>query len=597
MLHSAPAPRPRAHPLAALGQLSLAPPAGALGRTGPKWLIAAIVLGLLVGLPWIVDALGMPGTLGLATSILISAIAAASLNLALGYAGLISFGHAAFFGIGAYTVGILNAQFAAGEPFLGFIPGTNQLLITLPAAMLVGGLLAAAIGALSLRTSGVQFIMITLAFAQMLFFLFVSLKVYGGDDGLSVRRRNILPGLPLRDDTSFYFVCLAVAVAIYLLIVFIVRSDFGFVLGGIRQNERRVAAVGFAPLSLQARRVRPIWHGNERRGRADGELSALRQPGHDALDEIRRLHDHGDLRRRRHAGRTLDRRRGLRASRNMAHQRHRKLAIHSRPTARRRRALHARRSARRAPPLPAPARMSEQPLLAVRGLTKRFGGLLATDNVDLDVRDGEIHALIGPNGAGKTTLIAQLTGELRPDAGEIHFDSTRIDALPAHARVQRGLARTFQITQLLPAYTALDNVAIAIGETRHTRASARAGAAEHLAASGLAHRAATRVDILSQGERKQLELAVALAMKPRMALLDEPMAGLGRSESVGMIDRLAALKGEIAILLVEHDLDAVFALADRISVLVYGKIVVTGTPDEIRANKDVQTAYLGDGDV
>ena len=246
--------------------------------------------------------------------------------------------------------------------------------------------------------------------------------------------------------------------------------------------------------------------------------------------------------------------------------------------------------------------MSAAPLLDVRALRKRFGGLLATDDVDLYVRAGEVHALIGPNGAGKSTLIGQLTGELRPDAGEIHFDGARIDGLSAHARVRLGLARTFQITQLLPAYSALENVAMAVGDADRTavkrgRASAQAAAYDHLTQGGLAHRASTRVDALSQGERKQLELAVALAMRPRLALLDEPMAGLGRSESVDMIERLKLLKGRLAMLLVEHDLHAVFALADRISVLVYGRIVATGTPDEIRANEDVQKAYLGDGDV
>jgi branched-chain amino acid transport system permease protein len=247
MLDRSPPARTRANPLAALFHLSLAPPPVSRTRTGLTLLVGAIVLGLLCALPWLVDALGVPGLLGLSTTILISAIAAASLNLALGYAGLISFGHAAFFGLGAYTVGILNAQFVAGEPLFGFIPGTNLLLITLPAAMIVSGIAAAAIGALSLRTAGVQFIMITLAFAQMLFFLFVSLKTYGGDDGLTVRRRNILGSLDLRDDMSFYFVCLGIAVAVYVVIALIMRSDFGFVLGGIRQNERRVTAVGFAP--------------------------------------------------------------------------------------------------------------------------------------------------------------------------------------------------------------------------------------------------------------------------------------------------------------------------------------------------------------
>jgi branched-chain amino acid transport system ATP-binding protein len=244
--------------------------------------------------------------------------------------------------------------------------------------------------------------------------------------------------------------------------------------------------------------------------------------------------------------------------------------------------------------------MNGAPLLDVRALRKRFGGLLATDDVTLDVRAGEVHALIGPNGAGKSTLIGQLTGELHPDAGEIHFDGARIDKLSAHARVRLGLARTFQITQLLPAYSALENVAIAVDQSqgaKRARAAARTLAYAQLEESGLADRATTRVDAMSQGERKQLELAAALAMRPRLALLDEPMAGLGRSESVAMIDRLGQLKGKVAMLLVEHDLDAVFALADRISVLVYGRIVVTGTPDEIRGNKDVQTAYLGEGDV
>ena len=246
-------PRPRAHPLAALRHAALA------ARVAPhtlaiKLAAAALVLGAMASVPAVITALGMPGLIGPATTIVISGIAAASLNLALGSAGLISFGHAAFFGLGAYTVGILNAQFAAGEPLLGLIPGTNQLLLTLPAAMLVSGVAAAAIGALSLRTAGVQFIMITLAFAQMLFFLFVSLKAYGGDDGLSIRRRNVLLGLDLRDDVSFYFVCLALAAAVYLALALVARSDFGFVLGGIRQNERRIAAVGLAsvPYKLAA---------------------------------------------------------------------------------------------------------------------------------------------------------------------------------------------------------------------------------------------------------------------------------------------------------------------------------------------------------
>jgi branched-chain amino acid transport system ATP-binding protein len=247
-----------------------------------------------------------------------------------------------------------------------------------------------------------------------------------------------------------------------------------------------------------------------------------------------------------------------------------------------------------------------EPLLRVTRLFKRFGGVNASDDLSLDVRPGEIHALIGPNGAGKTTFIGQLMGEIRPDAGEIHFDGEAINRLAIHARVRRGLARTFQITELLTEDTALENVALAVqaGQGHSFRFLAKAGddfsliepALEYLAAAGLADRAQVRVSELSHGERKQLELAVALASKPRLLLLDEPMAGLGAAERRRMVDTLAGLKGSIAMLLVEHDMDVVFALADRISVLVYGRVIASGSPSEIQADAQVRAAYLGEGD-
>jgi len=220
--------------------------APAAPSTGRALMLLALAL-CLVALPFLVQALGQPALVPLATRVLIYAIAAASLNLALGFGGMVSFGHAAFFGIGGYVVGILYRTYVDDSLFLGLIPGTSQLLITLPAAILVGGLLALLIGALSLRTSGVQFIMITLAFAQMLFFLFVSLKAYGGDDGMTIRRRNELFGLNTRDDITFYFICLSVAALVFLALWRIVGSRFGMVLAGIRQNERRMAAIGIAP--------------------------------------------------------------------------------------------------------------------------------------------------------------------------------------------------------------------------------------------------------------------------------------------------------------------------------------------------------------
>jgi len=211
-----------------------------------KLLIAALAALTLISVPFATDALGQPALLSLATRIIIYAIAAASLNFILGYGGMISFGHAAFFGVGAYTVGIL-ASHAGGDPLFGFIPGTTQMLVTLPAALVVSGLFAAMIGALSLRTGGVQFIMITLAFAQMLFFFFVSLTPYGGEDGIIIRRTNDLFALNMRDKTTLYYVILAIGAVFFALLWRVVNSSFGAVLKGIRQNERRMAALGFAP--------------------------------------------------------------------------------------------------------------------------------------------------------------------------------------------------------------------------------------------------------------------------------------------------------------------------------------------------------------
>ena len=246
------------------------------------------------------------------------------------------------------------------------------------------------------------------------------------------------------------------------------------------------------------------------------------------------------------------------------------------------------------------------PILNVRALVKNFAGLVATDNVDLTVEDGEIHALIGPNGAGKSTLIAQLMGELRPTSGTIELAGRPIDALPTAGRVSLGLARTFQITCLLPDYTVLDNVVIAAqvrsghsfrfwGDVRRETAL-REEAMQLLTQVDLQSRANALVVNLSHGEKKQLELAVAIATKPRLLLLDEPMAGLGHVESQQMVATLRGLKNQVSMLLVEHDMEAVFALADRISVLVYGRVIASGTADEIRNDPAVREAYLGEGD-
>jgi branched-chain amino acid transport system ATP-binding protein len=244
-----------------------------------------------------------------------------------------------------------------------------------------------------------------------------------------------------------------------------------------------------------------------------------------------------------------------------------------------------------------------EPVLAVDGLTKAFGALRATDGISLEVFPHQIHAQIGPNGAGKTTLLAQIAGELAPDTGRIRFLGQDIGALSVARRARLGLARTFQVSSLAPAFSALRNVMLAVQAAGSSfsfwtpvRTDRRliGPAMAALERVGLAERASERVSALSHGERRQVELAVALAMRPKLLLLDEPMAGLGIEDSRRITDVLAGLRAETAMLLVEHDMDAVFALADRISVLVAGRVIASGTPAEIRASDEVHEAYLGD---
>jgi branched-chain amino acid transport system ATP-binding protein len=242
-------------------------------------------------------------------------------------------------------------------------------------------------------------------------------------------------------------------------------------------------------------------------------------------------------------------------------------------------------------------------LLRVRGLTKRFGGLVATDAVDLDIEAGEVHAIIGPNGAGKTTLIGQLSGALAPDAGSIVLRDDDVTHLTAHERVRRGVARSFQITSVFRTMRAVDNVALALqaqdgssfGFWRAVSDEQRLfdSALRLLERVGLHRRADTAAGALAHGEQRQLEVALALATQPALLLLDEPMAGMGPDESARMVELIAGLRGDLTIVLVEHDMDAVFRLADRISVLVYGRLLATGVADSIRANQDVRRAYLG----
>lgn len=245
-----------------------------------------------------------------------------------------------------------------------------------------------------------------------------------------------------------------------------------------------------------------------------------------------------------------------------------------------------------------------EPILKLTNLAKNFGGLVATDNLNFEVAPGELHAIIGPNGAGKTTLINQISGMMKPDGGQILFDGSDITHMSASNRCHAGLVRSFQITSILKNFSVAENVSLGVQARQghsfkfwkpaKSDAALREPALKILSALGLGERAGVPAGNLAHGEQRQLEIAMALATAPKMLLLDEPMAGMGAEESEHMVKYLSGLKSQYTMLLIEHDMDAVFALADRITVLVYGQAIASGSPADIRANEDVRRAYLGD---
>ena len=246
------------------------------------------------------------------------------------------------------------------------------------------------------------------------------------------------------------------------------------------------------------------------------------------------------------------------------------------------------------------------PVLEIDGLRKAFGAVVATDNVSLTVRPGELHALIGPNGAGKSTLITQICGELAPNAGRIVFAGRDITALPAYARARLGLGRSFQLTQLCPEFSARDNVMLSIEAkgggsfnmfaNPRRNARLRDAAQDWLDRVGLAGKEDRAVMTLGHGEQRQLEIAMVLATDPRVILLDEPLAGMGQSEARRVVDLIASLKAERAVLIVEHDMDAVFELADRLTVMADGRVIASGRPADVRKDAAVRAAYLSEED-
>ena len=602
--------------------MSCATPASGLSVSRPalRRCIPVLVIALFVLLPLYAVLTDQAFMLALMSRIVILAIAAVALNLVLGYGGMVSFGHALFLGLGVYSAAIPASH--------GVDNGFAQLLITLA----VCGLVGLVTGVVALRTRGIAFIMITLAFAQMFYFVFVSLSPYGGDDGLRLAAGSRLAGIDLTQPAALYAVSLAVLLVALYGTCRLAGSRFGMVLRGSRINETRMLALGFPTLRyrLAAYVISAMLCGIA--GMLYANLTQFAAPSYMSwamsgeLIVMVVLGGMGSIMGPLYGAAALL----LTEEILKGITEHWMIilgpAIVAVAVASRHGIAGLLSAAQTAPPTPdtavpgsdisgsgqaasAAGRTTETAALSaarlvVRSLVKRYGGLLATDQVSLDLQTGRIHAVIGPNGAGKSTLIGQLSGEITPDAGSIELDGQDITRLPVHARSLSGLKRSYQITSVLPQFSALENVMLAVQAHQghsfrfwqpvHRQPILREPSRRALEEAGLQEHLHPQAGTLAHGQQRQLELAMVLAGRPRVLLLDEPMAGMSLAESRQMTDVLARLRERYAVLLVEHDMEAVFSLADTVSVLVYGRCIATGSPDEIRNNAEVQQAYLGE---
>lgn len=584
------------------------------------WLIRLGVFAALAVAPFVLGSFRV----SLLTEMLIFGLLAASLDLLIGYTGLPSLGHATYFGVGAYAAALV-AEHLTLDPLAG-------LGVAVAAATVV----ALVTGWLAVRTRGVYFLMLTLAFAQLLFSLAITWEpVTGGFNGLSVLPAE-LAGIEL-DDLVLYFYVLVIAAAGYAALRLVTRAPFGRALVGIHQNEARMRSLGYSifgyklasftvagafgglagALFLQFNRfVSPTTVAFEISALVlimviMGGVGTLYGPVLGAglvlllREELSARFEHWELflgvvfvvfvyALRGGLGGLLE---GI--GRRLA----RPAAVRTIPE--RPRAAAGSAGAGASPGTGAAGRDGSAPILELREVRKQYASLVAVDDVSMTVAAGERRALIGPNGAGKTTLFNLIGGSAALTGGAIRLRGQDITRVPEHRRARIGIAKTFQRSNLFDGLSALENVAVAVRHHdgvahRPLRPAARYRAADDramdlLAQVGLAGRYAGPAGILSHGERRQLEVAVALAIEPRLLLLDEPVAGMSAAEREGFVAMVGELPEALTIVVIEHDMDVVFALADRISVLDAGRILAEGTPGEVRDDPVVQEAYLGAG--
>jgi len=588
---------------------------GRLARHPLTWLYAWFLV-----IP--VAMVAVKSTLSLGTEMVIFTLVAIAYNLLMGYTGLVSFGHSAFFGLGGYAAGLVQIHFAKG------------MVVPLLAGVAGATLAGAVIGFLLMRKRGVYFSLLTLAFTQMFFYLvYGATGVTGGENGLGGIERFAVGAGALRLDLGnarvYYYVTAVVAAVAIWLLWRVVHSPFGRVLQAIRENERRAVFVGYdvRRYKLAAFVISCAFCGlagalytfllnfaypESLHVTMAGEIAAMTLVGgmrsftgpaigaavfvfmRDTLSSLTEnwliyfglifiafvmFSPNGIVG-------VWDRLRGL---------------------WRRQPAPAAPAAATPPPAVPAVSPVagsgSGNVLLEAREITKRFGGLTAVDHASIEVCRGELRSVIGPNGAGKTTLFNCLTGLLPTDGGSARFAGQSITALAPHEIVARGVSRSFQIVSIFQALSVLENVRIAVQAKHHSRFHLLTGAeaftdlndeaARLLAAVGLAGQADVLASNLSHGDQRLLEIAIALGTHPELLLLDEPLAGLAADERVRVADLIRTLRHSVTIVLIDHDIDHVLALSDRISVLHQGRVIAEGPPAEIQRNAEVQTAYLG----
>ncbi len=571
-------------------------------------------------IPLLMTAVG--STVSLGTEIVVFTLLAIAYNLLMGYTGLVSFGHSAFFGLGGYAAGLVQIHLVKG------------MVVPLLAGMLFATLAGVVIGFLLMRKRGVYFSLLTLAFTQMFFYLvYGATTVTGGENGLGGIERFPLALGPMRldlgDKRVYYYATAVVAAAAIWVLWRIVHSPFGRVLQGIRENEQRASFVGYdvRRYKLAAFVVSCAFAGlagalytfllnfaypESLHVTMAGEIAAMTLVGgmksfvgpavgaavfvfmRDTLSSWTEnwlvyfgvifiafviFSPNGIVG-------VVQRVRGLRREPES-------------PTP---------QAAPAAAPGPVGAstgapRHADRVLLEVDGVTKFFGGLAAVNGAKFAVGAGELRSVIGPNGAGKTTLFNVLTGLLPADDGRARFDGAVITGLPPHRIVARGVSRSFQIVSVFQALSVFENVRLAV-QAKHPRrfamladsarlADVSAEAARLLAAVGLADRADTPAAALSHGDQRLLEIAIALATRPQLLLLDEPLAGLSASDRVRVAQLIRTMRGGVTIVLIDHDIDQVLALSDRITVLHQGRVIAEGAPADIQKNAEVQAAYLG----